>query len=107
MVTSTQPHSDHEQPRAAKRARFWLLSSIVAISIMAILLAGVAGYLWMRSNGGSDEVASGIPAIGGPFALLNAEGKQGTHRHFLGTHIPIHFRHSFCPHVCPTTLANN
>lgn len=43
-------------------------------------------------------------AIGGPFALIDQNGKPITDAAFAGKYRAIYFGYSFCPDVCPTTL---
>jgi hypothetical protein len=62
-------YSPHEQPLAALRTRALLIRAAGVLSLLAVLLAGAAGYLWLRGSGGSDEIVSGVPSIGGPFTL--------------------------------------
>jgi protein SCO1 len=43
-------------------------------------------------------------AIGGPFSLIDQDGKSVTDKDFAGRYRAIYFGYSFCPDVCPTTL---
>jgi len=43
-------------------------------------------------------------ALGGPFALIDQDGKPVTDRDFAGRYRAVYFGYSFCPDVCPTTL---
>ena len=43
-------------------------------------------------------------ALGGPFALIDQDGKPVTDKDFAGRYRAIYFGYSFCPDVCPTTL---
>ncbi len=43
-------------------------------------------------------------AIGGPFALIDQDGKPTADTNFAGQYRAIYFGYSFCPDVCPTTL---
>lgn len=104
MVTSTQPNVEQQQTDARTRAPAWLRRGMAAVAVLAVLLAGATGYLWWRSSGGNEEIASGVPSIGGPFTLVNGDGKQVTDRDFLGRYMLIYFGYTFCPDVCPTTL---
>jgi len=41
--------------------------------------------------------------IGGPFALIDQDGKPATDRSFAGTYRIMYFGYTYCPDVCPTT----
>ncbi len=43
-------------------------------------------------------------ALGGPFALIDQDGKPVTDKDFSGRYRAVYFGYSFCPDVCPTTL---
>lgn len=43
--------------------------------------------------------------IGGPFALIDTRGRPVTEQSLLGRPTAIFFGFTFCPEVCPTTLA--
>ena len=50
-------------------------------------------------------VASGEAMIGGAFVLTDQDGKPRSSADFRGRYQLIYFGYSFCPDVCPTTLA--
>lgn len=104
MVARIQTDSEQRQARAPMRARAWLLRTMIALGVVAVLLAGGFWYLSPRLSSRNAEIVSGMPSIGGPFTLINAEGKQVTDRDFLGKYMLIFFGYTFCPDVCPTTL---
>ena len=81
MVASTPTES--RQQRAHRPLRSRLLGTMSALGVLAVLLAGATGYLWWRWSSENQEVVGGLPAIGGPFTLINAEGKPVTDRDFL------------------------
>jgi len=67
--------------------------------VLAVLLIGVGGYLWL-----SDDTPGGPTALGGPFTLENGAGKTVTDRDIRGRYVLVYFGYTFCPDVCPTTL---
>jgi protein SCO1 len=69
--------------------------------LLAILLLGAGGLMWMSNSNGTTGSALGI---GGPFALQDGNGKQVTDKDFRGKYMLVYFGYTFCPDVCPTTL---
>jgi protein SCO1/2 len=64
--------------------------------LLALLMFGVAGFLWLGHSQGV--------AIGGPFTLQNSSGQTVTDRAFRGKYMLVYFGYTYCPDVCPTTL---
>ncbi|KAF1972998.1 mitochondrial metallochaperone Sco1 [Bimuria novae-zelandiae CBS 107.79] len=46
----------------------------------------------------------GKPKVGGPFDLVDQDGKQFTHEDLLGRYSLIYFGFSHCPDICPDEL---
>jgi len=73
-----------------------------------LLVAGAAGgLLWYESEkvpGLGRVVTTGQADIGGPFRLIDQNGKTVTDKDYPGRYKLIYFGYSFCPDVCPTTL---
>ena len=67
--------------------------------VLAVLLVGAGGFLWLTGNGGNNPIS-----IGGPFTLEDGTGKPVTDRDFRGNYMLVYFGYTFCPDVCPTTL---
>lgn len=86
---------------------------ISSYALAAGLLVGalfVSLYLWRLADvreAQLTEVAesTGIAEVGGPFSLLDQDGVRRTEQDFLGRHMLVFFGFTYCPDVCPTTLA--
>jgi protein SCO1/2 len=92
MPTTTDPKPPRESgapspPRLA----------IVGVLVALVLLVGGAAML--LTGHGRDG-----PTVGGPFTLVNGDGKTVTDRDFRGKFVLVYFGYTFCPDVCPTTL---
>lgn len=81
---------------------------LVFLAIAAGLLVGVlASEIWRRSGDGSSSLAQALspsPTIGGPFALVDQNGRTRTSAEFRGKLMLVYFGYTYCPDVCPTEL---
>ncbi len=70
----------------------WIGAAIAAI----ILLASSLAPSW----------AANLPALfGGPFQLVDHNGRSVTDRDFAGRFMLIYFGYTHCPDICPTDLS--
>ncbi len=84
-----------------------LLSAVILLWRFVIEPRYFAEY---RADGGAVDGAvkieqAGLPKIGGPFTLVNQDGKTVTEVDFLGSHMLVYFGYTYCPDVCPTSLS--
>lgn len=85
----------------------------LAVVAVAGLLGGTAFVAWQqRSNDAFADcrgasVAGGGGAIGGPFTLVDENGKTVTDKDVLTKPALVYFGYSFCPDVCPLDGARN
>ena len=86
-----------------------MLRNRQALLVYLLLVAAMAGgVLWYESNqvpGLGRVVTTGQADVGGPFQLTDQHGKRTGDQDFRGRYMLIYFGYSFCPDVCPTTLA--
>jgi protein SCO1/2 len=81
--------------------------ALLAVLLIAGLLA--AGALWrlgdLRSQPGVRTIASEKVELGGPFTLTDQNRMMRSDAEFRGKYMLVFFGYTFCPDVCPTTLA--
>ncbi len=83
-----------------------LISLVVATAVLA---AGAGGYLYMQTRNQPDCAAGKLAggAIGGPFTLIDGDGRTVTDKQVITKPSLIYFGYTFCPDVCPLDNARN
>jgi len=76
---------------------------MVLAAFILLIAAGLGGYAWM-SHELHGPRSSGVALVGGPFSLVNQDGKRVTEKDFLGNYMLVFFGYTYCPDVCPTEL---
>ena len=88
--------SSSKSRHSASRTRY------VFVGIAGFVAAAVASYLIFRQpDAGCGKTAA---LIGGPFKLIDQNGKTRTEQSFRGRHMLVFFGYSYCPDFCPTSL---
>ena len=77
-----------------------LIVPIVCL-VLGVLMLGATAFFTLRDRSVSVPVTT---SVGGPFALIDHNGKAITHRDLEGRPTLIFFGFTHCPDVCPTTL---
>jgi protein SCO1/2 len=70
---------------------------------LALALAGCGGQPAQKSLANAPLAGA---SIGGPFTLVNGDGKTVTERDFAGKYRIMYFGYTFCPDVCPVDVQN-
>jgi len=81
----------------SRRLTLVLIAAIVGLGIGAALTFGL-------QDGGSTIAAPSSVAVGGPFRLVDQDGKPRGDSDFRGQLMLIYFGYSYCPDACPTAL---
>ena len=73
---------------------------MIGLTLAALALSGCD-----RPDSASQAAAASAVKIGGPFQLTDTDGRPVTERTLLGKPTAVFFGFTYCPEVCPTTLA--
>ncbi|HEX8417759.1 MAG TPA: SCO family protein [Methylobacterium sp.] len=84
-------------PLSVRTRRLILPLAVFVVGLVALVVAAVVTLV----PGGSGIAPSGV---GGPFSLVNQDGKRVTERDFAGAPHLVFFGFTHCPDICPTTL---
>ncbi len=76
------------------------------IACGALLMALAFATLFAVNVGPSPDGGGPSIVIGGPFNLVDHNGRAVTDRDFKGRPLVVFFGFTFCPDVCPTTLSD-
>ncbi len=100
---------DHVFPQSARKINGILIeatgmktgyAAFLALMLFAAGFLGVYALMIVPERGQSE----GVPLIGGPFSLVDTNGKRVTDRDFRGKLMLVFFGYTHCPDVCPTEL---
>jgi len=82
--------------------------SRIALVVGFVLLAVAVGFgvriFLLRAGEPSTAMLSGAALFGGPFTLVDQDGKTRTDADFRGRYLLVYFGYTFCPDLCPTEL---
>ena len=73
----------------------------LALGLVALCCIAFAGYVGLTifQPGARDRIP-----IGGPFSLVDHQGREVTDATYKGRYLYLYFGYTFCPDVCPTEL---
>ena len=82
-------------------------NSYALIAFLLVVVAAAGAVLWRQADsvpGMGRVITTGQIDVGGPFQLIDQNGRKKSDADFRGRYMLIYFGYSFCPDVCPTTL---
>jgi protein SCO1 len=83
-----------------------ILILVAALGMAALLAAGA--FVWLSLSGAPRGIAGSLfgRPVGGPFRLVDQDGKTVTDRDLRGKWLLVYFGYTHCPDECPTALNN-
>jgi cytochrome oxidase Cu insertion factor (SCO1/SenC/PrrC family) len=97
---------DQQQAGPAKPFNGMAIAFAIAALLVAAYFAG--RHYFAPAGHDAPAVASVSTArIGGPFSLVDHDGKPVTDADFRGRYMLVYFGFTYCPDVCPTSLNRN
>ena len=104
--TPARSPADAAAPGPARKKPF--RGALVVFALIALLAVGFLGarHYFARPIAAAVEAAA-APEIGGPFTLVDQDGRTVTDDSFRGKYMLVYFGFTYCPDVCPTSLARN
>lgn len=79
----------------------WTRRALIAVLLATLVLCAMLLFKLYERYAGEE---AGSAEIGGPFALVNQDGKPVTDADFKGKLLLVYFGYTFCPDACPTAL---
>jgi protein SCO1/2 len=79
----------------------------LALAFAGLLTGAALGFLALRASGPSVEgesTVTGRPTVGGPFSLIDQDGKHVTDKDYRGRYMLVFFGYTNCPDICPAGL---
>ncbi len=94
--------SDHKPVRPSQTRRLIALG----VAVAAAAAVGALSLAVLRPGSGGQPVQSyGEARIGGPFKMVDQNGRPVDQRVLLGKWSAVFFGYTYCPDTCPATLA--
>lgn len=79
----------------------WMRRGLIAVLLAALALCFMLLFKVYERYAGEE---TGTADIGGPFELVNQDGKTVTDADFKGKLQLVYFGYTYCPDACPTAL---
>lgn len=80
------------------------LLAVVIAGFLIGALGGAAALVLTSGEPGAKVTTSGKALVGGPFTLIDQNGKQVSDADFRGRYMLVFFGFTHCPDICPAEL---
>lgn len=77
---------------------------ILIFAALILMIAAAIGTHALMSQRGGEPAGQGTPLVGGPFSLIDQDGRRVTETDFRGKFMLVFFGFTHCPDICPTEL---
>lgn len=78
------------------------ITGLVMLVLAGVFALGVGSYLWTLGSGQIGSI--GAAAVGGPFELVDQNGRRFGSKQLAGKPYAIFFGFTRCPDICPTSM---
>lgn len=93
-----------------RRKRNLLTLGAIGFGILLFVILGVVqtdkSHKTIAFAGNNSNAQEGLPTIGGPFELVDKDGKLWKDSDFKGKPTLVYFGYTFCPDICPMALSH-
>ncbi|HEY3908915.1 MAG TPA: SCO family protein [Stellaceae bacterium] len=103
-METNSPGAPGTEPRAKASPRFLVAAAL----LVGLMILGAGGFLALELHNASRGAQGTLlgSAIGGPFQLVDQNGRIVTNTQLEGKWLLVYFGYTHCPDACPTALNN-
>ena len=107
-IPTTKVVSGNEAISLSSNRKFFILGIVLLSGIVLVWKNYFKPESFSENGMGKREEIKvqnvGVPQIGGPFVLVNQDGKTVSEADFKGKYMLVYLGYTYCPDVCPTSL---